>query len=43
VPELLSVVGAVVIVAALLSCSMALWSLAPRPRRLLARRKKRVG
>ena len=41
--ELLGITGIVVITAALLSCSMALWSLAPRPRRMLARRKEGAG
>jgi hypothetical protein len=43
VHELLSITGGIVITAALLTCSMALWSLAPRPRRMLARRKERAG
>lgn len=38
--ELLDITGTVVITAALLSCSMALWSLAPRPRRVLAKTKE---
>ncbi len=41
--ELLGITGTIVITAALLSCSMALWSLAPRPRRMKARRKERAG
>jgi hypothetical protein len=40
VHEFLGVLGSVVIVAAVLSCAMALWSLAPRPRRMLARKKR---
>jgi hypothetical protein len=43
VGEFLGAIGSVVIIAALLSCSMALWSLAPRPRRILAKKKERKG
>jgi hypothetical protein len=43
VHELLGIIGTIVITAALLSCSIALWSLAPRPRRMLARKKERAG
>jgi hypothetical protein len=43
VHEFLAIIGTIVITAALLSCSMAVWSLLPRPRRMLARKKQRAG